>query len=321
MTRTWGHCVAIAVVLGALAVGAGTALGEENSMSHTRTIDREVTVDAPRPEVWKAFTTTQGATTFFASAAHIELRLNGPYEIYFDMTAPAGQRGSEGCKVLSFVPEEMLSFTWNAPPKFPDIRRQRTFVVIRFSEAGQGRTKVTITHAGWGEGEQWDAVFAYFQPAWGRVLANLQQRFESGPLEWGEPGIPGPTQAEPSESGPTHAEQPTPRHFVYFIRPAREGFFDKPTPQETDAVSRHAAYIKRLLDEGTLVLAGPCFDPPAYPATGGDAPPLEMPTPGIVVFEAANIEEARKIMEADPAVCEGVFKARVNSFRLAFGRK
>ena len=41
-----------------------------------------------------------GARTFFAPEAHIELRPEGPYEMYFDSDAPVGERGGEGCTVL-----------------------------------------------------------------------------------------------------------------------------------------------------------------------------------------------------------------------------
>jgi uncharacterized protein YndB with AHSA1/START domain len=99
--------------------------------------------------------------------------------------APKGQRGAEDLHVLAWVPGEMISFEWNAPPKFPEIRNgQRSFVVVRFAPAGPGQTRVTLDHLGWGEGGQWPQVRAYFDAAWGHVLDNLRKRFESGPIDW-----------------------------------------------------------------------------------------------------------------------------------------
>ena len=66
------------------------------------------------------------------------------------------------------------------------------------------------------------------------------------------------------------------------------------------------------------MLAGPSFEPTQYPEGSGLA--LDMPAPGIVVFEAEGDEEARRIMEGDPAVKAGVFKAQVNAFKLSFVR-
>ena len=90
---------------------------------------------------------------------------------------------------------------------------------------------------------------------------------------------------------------------------------------ENEKISEHARYLKNLLDNGTVVLAGPSSDPTYFPDKDGDALPLEMPTPGIVVFEAESAEAARKIMTNDPAVEAGVFKARLNEFRLVFHRQ
>ena len=47
---------------------------------------------------------------------------------------------------------------------------------------------------------------------------------------------------------------------------------------------------------------------------------FELPAAGIAVFEAESDERARQIMEHDPAVKAGLFKARVSPFSLAFLR-
>ena len=65
---------------------------------------KEVTVKASMEEVWDAWTTSKGVTTFFAPEAKIELKYDGSYELYFDLDKPEGLRGSEGCKILSFLP-------------------------------------------------------------------------------------------------------------------------------------------------------------------------------------------------------------------------
>jgi hypothetical protein len=80
----------------------------------------------------------------------------------------------------------MLSFEWNAPPNFPDIRAQRTFVVVRMEPVGDSQTRVTLHHSGWGDGGNWDKTYAYFDRAWGNVLANLKARYETGPVDWTE---------------------------------------------------------------------------------------------------------------------------------------
>lgn len=145
---------------------------------------RDVLVPASLEDVWKAWTTTEGLKTFFSPAAKVELVLGGPYEIYFDLEAPYGSRGSEGCRVLSYLPMEMLSFDWNAPPEFGELRRKHTVVVLQFNDAGPGKVRIVLSQLGWGKGEQWDKLYDYFYKAWSLVLGNLKKRFVAGPIDW-----------------------------------------------------------------------------------------------------------------------------------------
>ena len=154
--------------------------------SWRRELRKEVTVAAPLAEVWNAWTTTDGVTGFFAPAAKVEARIGGPYEIYFAPSQPEGLRGSEGCKIHSVVPMKMLAFEWNAPPTIPAIRDSgvHTLVYIELKELGPDKTQVTMTHTGWGVGEDWDKTYAYFDRAWDAVLSNLNYRFTVGRVEW-----------------------------------------------------------------------------------------------------------------------------------------
>lgn len=136
-------------------------------------VRREVLVGAPAAAVWRSWTTSAGFEAFFGVRARIELRPGGAYEIYFMDDAPAGERGSEGCQVLSYLPERVLSFSWNAPPDFGELREQHTWVVVELEPEGEG-TRVRVTHLGWGAGARWDELRAYFDRAWGVVLDALR---------------------------------------------------------------------------------------------------------------------------------------------------
>jgi len=149
-----------------------------------KTLRKEIVVPATLSDVWKAWTTTHGVKTFFSSEAKVELAVGGPYEIYFNLDAPYGSRGSEDCKVLSYLPMEMLSFEWNAPPEFGDLRGKHTTVVLQFDEIGPGQVKVKLSQLGWGKGEEWNKLYEYFDKAWSSVLGNLKKRFAAGPIDW-----------------------------------------------------------------------------------------------------------------------------------------
>ena len=147
-------------------------------------IYKEIKVSASLGDIWNAFTTVEGIKTFFAPDGKIELKLFGCYEIYFYPPKNEGNRGSEGCVVLSFIPDRMLSFTWNAPPEFPNVRKEKTWVVLEFQDLGDNTVFAKLTHLGWKEGKGWDEVYAYFDKAWDVVLTRLKKRFENGPIKW-----------------------------------------------------------------------------------------------------------------------------------------
>lgn len=149
-----------------------------------RAIDKQVRVPAGVDAVWQAWTTRDGVVGFFAPDAVVEPRVGGLFEIRFDPYAPPGERGADDMRFLALQPPRMLSFTWNAPPSLPEARAQRTVVVVRLAPQDDGTTLVTLHHTGWGEGGEWDQAFSYFDRAWGRVLGNLQARFEKGPVDW-----------------------------------------------------------------------------------------------------------------------------------------
>lgn len=165
--------------------GGVTKVIGQSSVDRDR-IDTEVVVKAGQDEVWDAWTTNEGVQSFFTSKTNVQLAIGGPFEMYFLDDAPKGKQGSEGCKFLSYLPKEMISFSWSAPPQFAHARKHFTWVVLRFDRIGDQQTRVRLTHLGWPEmraaypehSAEWDEVYDYFAAAWPRVLTNLQARFD-----------------------------------------------------------------------------------------------------------------------------------------------
>lgn len=153
-------------------------------------IRKEITLSATVDAVWEAWTTEKGVTRFFAPAARVELAIGGKFEMLFDPTAPERLQGSEGCRILSFIPHEMISFTWNAPPSMPKVRKEKTWVVLFFRESEEGKTTLSLVHLGWQPGDEWQNALRYFDHAWETVLARLQYSFQQGPINWKSPYTP-----------------------------------------------------------------------------------------------------------------------------------
>ena len=74
----------------------------------------------------------------------------------------------------------MLSFDWNAPPRLPEARAQRTFVTVGLAPAGAGQTPVSLHHAGWGHGGQRDQTQADFDTHPDERRAGVQLRRTCG---------------------------------------------------------------------------------------------------------------------------------------------
>ena len=148
--RLWLVCVVLSLIFATATSTPGEAATEKKLyMTTGLTIRKVVIIPASVDDVWKSWTTKEGVITFFAPKASVELAVGGDYEMYFDPKKPEGQRGSEWCKILSFVPGEMLSFTWNAPPSMPEVRKERTWVVLFFRTLKGNKTQVNLLHVGW----------------------------------------------------------------------------------------------------------------------------------------------------------------------------
>ena len=140
-----------------------------------RVLRKEVTVDASLEEVWNKWTTTEGVKSFFSPNAKVELYPGGPFEVYFGSDVPYGSRGSEDCRILTYLPGELLCFEWNAPPDFGELRFIKTQVSLRFEEIAPGEVKVRFAQYGWGKSEKWDELYQYFDRAWSMVLDNFKE--------------------------------------------------------------------------------------------------------------------------------------------------
>lgn len=76
------------------------------------------------------------------------------------------------------------------------------------------------------------------------------------------------------------------------------------TDYENEIVGRHFEILQNLLKEGRLILAGRTLnmDPSGF---------------GLVILEVESEEEARNIMENDPAVKEKIMSAELYPYRVA----
>lgn len=93
--------------------------------------------------------------------------------------------------------------------------------------------------------------------------------------------------------------------WVYFIHPPRPNFAETMTAEESAVWEEHFQRYLHLLEEGTLILAGPT---------------LGSVNTGIFIFEAPDESAARKIMDDDPVILGGFAEGELHPFRVSIMR-
>jgi uncharacterized protein YndB with AHSA1/START domain len=177
-----------ALALGAtLLPSAAFAAGRAFDLGHVHVVtsdapkrfDLAVTVPATVDQVWDAFTTSAGLTTWLAPFAKVELAAGGPWQVSF--TADGATAGGN---VLLFQPKSLLALSAMAPTQFPTVRRERTTAVFLFTAAGPNATTVQLAQTGWQQGPEWDQAFDYLATGNAQLLEALYHRFAVGPATW-----------------------------------------------------------------------------------------------------------------------------------------
>jgi uncharacterized protein YciI len=95
------------------------------------------------------------------------------------------------------------------------------------------------------------------------------------------------------------------KQYLYKITPVRpEMVMEAPTDDEARIVSEHFQYLKKLTEEGVMILVGRTLN-------------NDYSTFGIAVFVAESDEAAREILYNDPAVKNRVMRGEVFPYRIA----
>jgi uncharacterized protein YndB with AHSA1/START domain len=137
----------------------------------------ELTIPATQAEVWKAFTTSEGLSTWLTPGAVVDLRNGGEWTAHY----PGGHTG--GGTILSFTPQQDITLAAMAPEQFPHVRAERTNAKFEFIPTGSS-TLVRLTQTGWKTGEEWDKAYDYLAKGNAQLLWTLHRRFVSGPIDW-----------------------------------------------------------------------------------------------------------------------------------------
>ena len=151
-----------------------------------RAIQLSIDVPAAVHDVYAAFTTTAGFSSWAVPVTQVELRVGGMMESSYDANAKIGDPDNIRNEIIAYVPERLLVIRNDHAPSALQYAElfQRTVTVIEFAALDERHTRVTMTNAGYGAGEGFAKLYHNFE--WGDAysLAQLRQRFERGPVDW-----------------------------------------------------------------------------------------------------------------------------------------
>ena len=140
----------------------------------------EVTVPASIDDVWAAFTTAEGLSSWLWRDVRVDARPGGDWLALFPQTTGGGT-------IVSITPKRQIVMSAMAPDRFPAVREARTRATFEFASLSPTSTKVTLVQTGWQTGPEWDAAYDYLAGGNAELLAALHKRFVSGPIAWPKP--------------------------------------------------------------------------------------------------------------------------------------
>lgn len=94
--------------------------------------------------------------------------------------------------------------------------------------------------------------------------------------------------------------------WIYFLHAPRDDFAATMTDEEREVWGKHFVRLQQLLEDGSLIIAGPT---------------LGRVNTGIAVFEAPDEEAAKQVMNGDPAVAGGYARGELRPFRVSLLRQ
>jgi uncharacterized protein YndB with AHSA1/START domain len=151
-----------------------------------RSLQLSIDVPAPAHDVFAAFSTSEGFSSWAVPLAKVDFRVGGMIEASYDSHAKLGDPDNIKNAIVAYIPDRLLIIrNVQAPSGFADSALfQKTVTMLEFSPVDAKTTRVTLTNAGYGPGAGFATVYSHFE--WGNAdtLHELRTRFVKGPVDW-----------------------------------------------------------------------------------------------------------------------------------------
>ncbi len=151
-----------------------------------RVLCHEIVVPASSSEVWRLLSTSEGFSSWAAPVVAIDLRPGGIIETSYDVNARIGDAGNIRNQIVALEPERRLAMQIaSAPPGFPHAVEARELATsIELEALSASQTRVRVLMSGYRDGEEFDALHAFFARGNAWTLEKLRERVVNGPVDW-----------------------------------------------------------------------------------------------------------------------------------------
>lgn len=139
-------------------------------------------IDAPLAEVWKAWTTTEGITSWMVANGTIDLKVGGKMRSSYAKDADLSGPDVIENTIISYDPMRMLSIKCTQTPKnFPFKKAmENAWTIVYFEPEGEAKTKVLIRMLGYTHDQESVDMRLFFMRGNQQTLDALAAHFKKG---------------------------------------------------------------------------------------------------------------------------------------------
>ncbi|MGN6163199.1 MAG: SRPBCC domain-containing protein [Flavisolibacter sp.] len=136
-----------------------TAFGE-------KVLQLSIVVPAEKAQVWKLFTTEEGLKKWIAPVVKLNMKTGGFIRTNYDKTKTADDSSSIQLGIINYIENELITLKVNLNNNFAaDVKADDKNLqeILRFVDMGNGKTKIISTMVGWGNTDNWNKTYAFFE--------------------------------------------------------------------------------------------------------------------------------------------------------------
>jgi hypothetical protein len=134
--------------------------------SNEKVLQLSVVVPVDIKQAWEYFTTDRKLSEWIAPVVHIDLRCGGYIVTNYNNDKPLSDSSSIRLGIISYLDNELIVLKVNLNNNFSEKARKEDKnlqEIIQFKTVSPGHTKIISSMIGWGQGEDWDKTYQFFE--------------------------------------------------------------------------------------------------------------------------------------------------------------